>query len=45
LGDSVFFEAINLTLTVSEIYDRVDNADVLAFVEQEQEQEQQKQQN
>ena len=35
LGDSVFFEAINLSLTVSEIYDRVENEDVMAFLAQE----------
>ena len=31
LGDSVAFESIGLTLTVEEIYDRVDNADMNEF--------------
>ncbi|MEC4747865.1 Uma2 family endonuclease [Methylomicrobium sp. Wu6] len=31
LGDSVTFESIGLTLTVEEIYDRVDNADMNEF--------------
>lgn len=31
LGDSVTFSAIGLTLSVEEIYDRVDNADMLEF--------------
>lgn len=31
LGDSVTFEAIGLTLSVEEIYDRVDNADMNEF--------------
>ncbi|PKM37910.1 MAG: hypothetical protein CVV06_03380 [Gammaproteobacteria bacterium HGW-Gammaproteobacteria-10] len=31
LGDSVNFDAIGLTLTVEEIYDRVDNADMNEF--------------
>ncbi len=35
LGDSVFFESIDLTLTVNEIYDRVDNEDLLAFAIQQ----------
>lgn len=31
LGDSVTFEAIGLTLSVEEIYDRVENAEMAAF--------------
>lgn len=31
-GDSVYFEAIDLTLTVAEIYDRVDNDEVRGFL-------------
>jgi len=31
-GDSVYFEAVELTLTVAEIYDRVDNDDVRGFL-------------
>jgi Uma2 family endonuclease len=31
LGDSVTFESVGLTLTVEEIYDRVDNADMNEF--------------
>ncbi|TAL50003.1 MAG: Uma2 family endonuclease, partial [Methylovulum sp.] len=31
LGDWVTFESIGLTLTVEEIYDRVDNADMNEF--------------
>jgi len=34
LGDKVYFEAIDLSLSVSEIYDRVDNEDMLAFLQQ-----------
>lgn len=34
LGDSVTFESIGLTLTVEEIYDRVDNADMNEFRQQ-----------
>ena len=34
LGDSVTFESIALTLTVEEIYDRVDNADMNEFREE-----------
>lgn len=33
LGDSVAFESIGLTLTVEEIYDRVDNRDMNEFLE------------
>jgi len=35
LGDSVYFAAIDLSLSVSEIYDRVDNEDMLAFLKLE----------
>ena len=31
LGDSITFESIDLTLTVEEIYDRVDNDDMNEF--------------
>jgi hypothetical protein len=31
LGDQITFESIGLTLTVEEIYDRVDNADMNEF--------------
>lgn len=34
LGDSVTFESIGLTLTVEEVYDRVDNQDMNEFREQ-----------
>ncbi len=34
LGDAVTFESIGLTLTVAEIYDRVDNADMREFRQQ-----------
>lgn len=34
LGDSVTFESIGLTLTVEDIYDRVDNADMNEFRQQ-----------
>jgi Uma2 family endonuclease len=33
LGDEVMFEAINLTLPVEEIYDRVHNEDMIAFLD------------
>ncbi len=36
MGDSVLFEAVNLTLTVEEIYARVDNDDVLAYLQEQQ---------
>lgn len=32
LGDSVYFDAIDLTIDVSEIYDRVDNDDMLDYL-------------
>jgi len=35
-GDSVYFEAIELTLTVAEIYDRVDNDEVCGFLQEKQ---------
>jgi hypothetical protein len=31
LGDEVFFECVNLTLSVADIYARVDNDDVRTF--------------
>jgi Uma2 family endonuclease len=34
LGDEVTFASIGLTLTVAEIYDRVDNADMREFAQQ-----------
>ncbi|MDD2725118.1 MAG: Uma2 family endonuclease [Methylovulum sp.] len=34
-GDSVCFESVGLTLTVAEIYDRVDNEEVLGLLQQE----------
>jgi Uma2 family endonuclease len=37
LGDAVTFESIDLTLTVEEIYDRVDNADMREFRQQNEE--------
>jgi hypothetical protein len=36
LDDSVAFESIGLTLTVEEIYDRVDNADMNEFRQEKQ---------
>lgn len=36
IGDSVTFTSINLTLTVEEIYDRVDNVDMREFRQQKQ---------
>lgn len=33
MGDSVTFESVGLTLSVADIYDRVDNDDVASFVE------------
>jgi Uma2 family endonuclease len=36
LDDSVVFESIGLTLTVEEIYDRVDNADMNEFRQEKQ---------
>ena len=36
LGDAVTFASIGVTLTVEEIYDRVDNADMREFKEQNQ---------
>jgi len=35
-GDSVYFEAVELTLTVAEIYDRVDNNEVCGFLQEKQ---------
>ena len=32
LGDSVYFESLGLTLTVEEIYERMDNEDMLAYL-------------
>ncbi|MDP3332841.1 MAG: Uma2 family endonuclease, partial [Methylococcaceae bacterium] len=32
LGDEVTFEAINLTLSVADIYQRVDNEDIRDFL-------------
>lgn len=40
LGDSIDFEAIDLSLSVSEIYDRVGNEDMLAFLQQREKEEQ-----
>ncbi len=34
MGDEVCFESIGLTLTVEEIYARVDNEDVRTFLEE-----------
>lgn len=36
LGDSVLFEAVDLTLTVEEIYARVDNDDVRSYLQEQQ---------
>jgi len=36
LGDSVTFESTGVTLTVDEIYDRVDNTDVNEFRQEQQ---------
>jgi Uma2 family endonuclease len=36
LGDSVTFESIGLTLAVEEIYDRVDNTDMIEFRQEKQ---------
>lgn len=35
-GDSVYFEAVDLTLTVEEIYDRVDNEEVKGWLQEKQ---------
>jgi len=40
LGDEIFFKAIELRLSVAEIYDRVDNKDMLAYLQSLQNQEQ-----
>ncbi|WP_016953993.1 Uma2 family endonuclease [Catenovulum agarivorans] len=37
LGDEIHFESINLTLSVEEIYHRVDNLDVIEYLQQKQE--------
>lgn len=36
MGDSVLFDAIDLTLTVEEIYARVDNDEVRSYVQEQQ---------
>ena len=35
LGDEVYFEAIDLRLPVTEIYDRVSNEDIAEFITQQ----------
>lgn len=36
LGDEVFFQSVDITLTVAEIYERVENEDVRAFLLEQQ---------
>jgi Uma2 family endonuclease len=36
LGDTISFDSIGLTLTIAEIYDRVDNQEMLEFLRQKQ---------
>ena len=36
LGDDITFESINFTVSVEEIYDRVDNLDVIEYLQQKQ---------